>query len=217
MSKYGYKGSKPIQSKQGNSGVFTPADIKQLDKDNKIVNSLYEHVLTTEVGATSISSIEITKAEYPELWKYTRIACWLTDVSFDASNYLRWQVSSDGGATYDSGGSDYTHFYQVTRADGTQNSYYDETEVGVGLDLVGSATNKSFNLHGYISGLMSTNYKANIIFFSQGEYSNNQMTSVWGHGDRNTAGNYDAFRFVTNNGLSQWNAGKLHLYGVPIL
>lgn len=217
MSKFGYIGNKPTQSKSGNTGVFNPADLKELDKDNKLVNSLYEHVVTLEVGASSISALEITKAEYPELWKYTRIACWLTDVSFDASNYLRWQVSSDGGSTYDSGASDYSHYFQVTRADGTQNGYYDETEVGVGLDIAGSATNKSFNLHGYISGLRTTFYKANIIFFSQGEYVNNQMTSVWGHGDRNTAGNYDAFRFVTNNGLSQWNAGKLHLYGVPIL
>jgi|TARA_R100001463_G_scaffold43461_1_gene90624 hypothetical protein len=216
MSNYGYTGNKPTQSKSGNTGVFTPADLKQLDTDNKIVNSLYEHIVTLEVGASSISSIEITKSAYPELWKYSRIAFWLTDVSFDASNYLRFQVSSDNGSTFDSGTSDYRHYYQVTRSSGSQNQYYDDTEIGGGLDLAGSGTNKSFNSHGYITGLLSKRYYANCVFVSQGEYSDGQMTSVWGIGKRNTYGIYDGFRFVTNNGLSQWNAGKLHLYGVPV-
>lgn len=216
MSEFGYIGSKPTQSKSGNTGVFNPADLKELDRDNKLVNSLYEHVVTLEVGASSISAIEITQAAYPELFKYSRIAFWLTDVSFDASNYLRFQVSSDNGSTFDSGASDYKHLFQVTRAGGSQSSYYDDTEIGGALDIAGSAVNKSFNCHGYISGLSSVNFEANCIFVSQGEYTDNQMTSVWGLGTRNTAAVYNAFRFVTNNGLSQWNAGKLHLYGVPV-
>lgn len=216
MSNYGYTGSKPTQSKSGNTGVFTPADLKQLNTDNKIVNSLYEHITTIEVGASSISSIEITKAAYPELWKYSRIAFWLNDVSFDASNYLRFQVSSDNGSTFDSGTSDYSHYLQVTRAGGTQNQYYDDTEIGGSLDLAGSGTNKSFNCHGYITGLASKYFRSSCIFVSQGEYTDGQMTSVWGHTDKNDVGIHNGFRFVTNNGLSQWNAGKLHLYGVPV-
>ena len=215
MSKFGYTGSKPTQSKLGNTGVFNPADITQLNRDNELVNSLFEHVATIEV-TSGVSSIEITRDAYPKLWQYRSMPIWLEGVSFSTSDYLRWQVSVDGGSSYDSGGSDYSTYLQVTRASGSQSNLYDATDSGAKMGITGEEVNKTFNLHGHIIGIGESNFESHIVFYSQGTFTDTHLATGWGLGTRNNTLVHNAFRFVTNSGSANISKAKLHLYGMPL-
>ena len=126
MSNFGIIGKENTQSTAtGNKGIFNPTDVYKLTIDKKygFTNAAYQLLSVTELSGSSTS---ITG--FGGYGQYLIFGSGIT-VSEDAK--LQFRISTDGGATYNSGASDYDYTARGLNDHGTIATTNDTSEDNV--------------------------------------------------------------------------------------
>ena len=210
MSKYGYIGKDgPTQSlENGNTGLFTPNDILDLQKKGKygLKNAGYRLISVTNLSGSSTTISNITG--------YGQYLVFVRGVTFseDATLYLRF--SNDNGSTLESGASDYDYFHRELNDGGTIGNVTDtadsEFEIGSGSEYT-----KPLDAHIELHHLDEATTDAAITFqYVKTETGGTVIDHGFGHGWYNTAEVINGIGFVPSAGT--FSGGQVVVYGVNI-
>ena len=210
MSKYGYIGKDgPTQSlENGNTGLFTPNDILDLQKKGKygLKNAGYRLLSVTNLSGSSTTISNITG--------YGQYLVFVRGVTFseDATLYLRF--SNDNGSTLESGASDYDYFHRELNDGGTIGNVTDtadsEFEIGSGSEYT-----KPLDAHIELHHLDEATTDAAITFqYVKTETGVTVIDHGFGHGWYNTAEVINGIGFLPSAGT--FSGGQVVVYGVNI-
>ena len=203
--KYGYKGAEPTQSFGSNTGVFDPADINNLVKDDKWTNYGQLELIETQTvsGVTEVDFLSIDESIYNVHFVTIND---LQGIDSTASPvYTR--LSNDGGTTFETSNYQRAHQINTTESKTTSSNF---------LNLIGPGiTNKA--------GRSSNCY---IYFYNLGDSSKysfaTEQSTAWtdanayqmhfGSSVYTVAETINAIRFY--NASSRQISGTISLYGI---
>ena len=126
---------------------------------------------------------------------------------------LNLRTSTDGGATYDAGASDYSWVSFVTSTAPATGQIVDgaDAQITIGANSLGNAANETNSGCVWLFNLSSANY-GTVYYESSGRDSLGRLVGVYGTGQRLSAANVDAIRFMFSSG--DITSGEFRLYGL---
>jgi len=195
-----YLGTQPNDVKK-NTGLYTPSEILQLEKDGHWGGSL--ELIETQ-NATGVSVVDFT-----DLKNYdTHYVSYTGLETASNSQYTQMRFSNDGGTTFESGASAYTRAVQYG---GTNGAFGERRSVGItsiGL-LSFSNANTPMNGYAYLSNLQNSSKYSFVTQHS----SIGTLYFYWGAYSYPTAETINAIR-ILNNGSINFTAGTVSLFGL---
>lgn len=131
-------------------------------------------------------------------------------VAASSTRQFHIRTSSDGGTSFDSGGSDYGWTYSALSPSAATNNDSADSEIQVGFGNVGSGANDCCNIDVIICPAVSG--RRTIMQFNLSAHAGGVMEWVSGAGARFDNTTVDAVRFLLNSGNIA--SGDFHLYGI---
>ena len=211
MSNFGIIGKENTQSSAtGNQGIFNPTDVYKLTIDKKygFTNAAYQLLSVTELSGSSTS---ITG--FGGYGQYLIFGSGIT-VSEDAK--LQFRISTDGGATYNSGASDYDFTHRELNDQGTIATTKDtgEDEVHIGTSSEGTQpTDFVMECHHFDDG-DSELESAGLIEYAKCDVNGTVRDMGFTHWFYNSTGVVGGIQFLPTAGT--FSGGSIHIYGVRI-
>ena len=118
-NEFGYIPESPEQSPFNNKGIFTPANIYDLDRSDKWTQfGQLELILTQTVSSATCSFTDL------HIDKYSLHLFTFMDVRFGSQTEFGYQLSNDGGTSYETG------YYFATKRVDSQNNGSNRTSTG---------------------------------------------------------------------------------------
>ena len=158
--------------------------------------------ISTSGSITGVSTIDVTLPA-----GYTRFTINILNAALPSNQTMQLRTSSDGGSSFDSGGSDYRFCLDernsTSPADGGSN--------GDGNSIIELA--RSGDMYNTIIDIMNPlgSSETMVIFKTCGQSSIGTQLSTVGAGLRDSAGVVDAIRIIANS--VNFSSGEIRLYG----
>ncbi len=142
---YGYKGADVPQSFGYNKGVFDPADINNLVKDDKWTQYGQLELIETQTYSSAVSSVEFTNIKENI---YNVHFMTINNAILSGAN-VSSRLSTNGGSSYVSSG------YQVASQNGNASGTFGESKSTseVHLNVIGASSSNSQNAYVYYYNL----------------------------------------------------------------
>jgi hypothetical protein len=211
MSSFGIIGKENTQSSAtGNQGIFTPKDVYELTIDKKygFTNAAYQLLSVTELSGSSTS---ITG--FGGYGQYLIFGSGVT-VSEDAA--LTFRISTDSGATYKSGASDYDYTTRELNDQGTIATTKDTGEDEVHIGSSSEATQPTdfvMECH-HFDDADPELFGAGVIEYAKCDVNGTVRDMGFTHWFYNSAGTISGIQFLPTAGT--FSGGSIHIYGVTI-
>ena len=205
--KYGYKGAEPTQSFGNNTGVFDPADINNLVKDDKWTQYGQLELIETQT-VSSVANVEFT-----DLGSYNVHFLTVNDLKVVNDNVWLEVRFYEGGVLET--GSVYQWANQVGVGTGT---FYESRTTGFSTlrfmtgANIGNSTNETGNAYCYFYNLTDSSKYSFMTHQCISMYDTNGMDMNFGSGCMPQASEVDGIQLILTSG--NIDSATISLYGI---
>lgn len=208
MTKYGYIGKDndiPQQAFKANAGVLSVNEHIKLSQENKLTQYGQLELIQTQTVSNAISSFTNLNELVYDVHFIT-----FTDIHFPSQSEFGYQLSNDGGSTYETG----YHFanQRMTESAGDERKSASQNTARLFGDISNNALGGGNGyMYLYSAGDTSYTYSTSHCTFrdASDKCANEWGSQLYDHGE-----SISAIRFGLGTGMGTFTSGTISLYGL---